>query len=240
MTKYNTICLIVAAGDGVRMQSPEQDIPKQYQKLANSPVLRHSAQAFIHNPKIDKVRIIFNPKHQELYDASVGDLDLLPPVAGGKTRQESVYLGLQSIAEFSPQNVLIHDAARPLVNDNIIFDVISGLTKSNAAIPAIALSDTLKKCTNGKIIETLPRENIFCAQTPQGFIYKEILETHEKAAKEPSPHPSPTGRGSFFTDDASIFEYFQKEVTIVPGSITNIKITNPEDFKIAEALLQQK
>lgn len=238
MTQYNTICLIVAAGSGERFSAPSGGkLSKQYCALGGIPILRHSVVTFINHPQIDAVRVIYNPVNTEYYENAVMGLDMLSPVAGGSLRQDSVQLGLQSIAEFSPQKVLIHDAARPLVDVQIISQIINKLDKVNAAIPVFQITDTVKNCENGKIIETLPRDNLFAAQTPQGFVYKEILEAYNSVSNRQNKQKSQKSKPPIFTDEASLFEYLHKEVSIVNGSQRNLKITTNEDLKIAEALL---
>lgn len=227
MTKYNTICLIVAAGSGERLSG---DIPKQYLLLNDKPILRHSVESFLTHPEIDTVRVVYNPEHQELYRSTVGGLPILHPVEGGKTRQESVLLGLLSLEKYSPQKVLIHDAARPLVDARIISDIINALDTTNAAIPALPIDDTIKTCENGKIINTVPRENLMIAQTPQGFVYKEILAAHKLVN-------SKNNNSSLFTDDASLFEHINKEVKIIAGSQNNFKITTKSDLQRAEIIM---
>jgi 2-C-methyl-D-erythritol 4-phosphate cytidylyltransferase/2-C-methyl-D-erythritol 2,4-cyclodiphosphate synthase len=215
---YNTIALIVAAGSGQRVGGA---IPKQYLDLGGIAILRRSVLAFLEHPKIDAVRVAYNPADDDLYQKAVAGLDILPPIAGGVTRQDSVRLGLESLLEFSPQKVLIHDAARPFVSD----DIISQVLKHNAAIPAIAVEDTLKKTDGGKIVATVGRESLMRAQTPQGFLYRDILAAHKKVA------------GQSFTDDAAIYEHLGLEVAIVPGSQENFKITTEEDFIRAERMM---
>ncbi len=156
---------------------------------------------------------------------------LLPPVAGGATRQESSRLGIEAIAKHNPKKVLIHDGARPFVDSRIITDIINALDETCAAIPALPVEDTIKEIENGRIIKTIPRENLFRAQTPQGFVYSEV-----RSGEHTSNFSLLT---SHFTDDASIFEHLQKEVRIIPGSQNNFKITTTEDLQRGEILMSQ-
>lgn len=235
MTQYNTIALIVAAGSGERLSG---DTPKQYLPLNGKPILRHSVGAFSNHPQIDAVRVVYNPEYQALYNNAVGDLHTLPPVAGGKTRQESVRLGLLSLAQHSPQKILIHDAARPLVDARIISDIINTLDTTNAVIPTLPIGDTIKNCENGKITNTIPREKLMLAQTPQGFDYKEILEAHKTLNSEPSIANSKDNNLPLFTDDASLFEHLNKEVKFIAGSQNNFKITTKSDLQRAENIMR--
>jgi 2-C-methyl-D-erythritol 4-phosphate cytidylyltransferase/2-C-methyl-D-erythritol 2,4-cyclodiphosphate synthase len=222
MNNYKTICLIAAAGSGARVGG---ELPKQYIQLGGKPMLRHTVLAFLNHPQVDAVRVIYNPADKDLYELAVGDLDLLPPVAGGVLRQDSVRGGLESLAEFAPEKVLIHDAARPFVTGEIISDVINAISDSTGALPALHVEDTLKKCADGKIIKTIDRENLMRAQTPQGFVYNEILDAHQRVV------------GNSFTDDAAIFEHLGLTVKVVSGSQNNFKVTTTEDFHRAEAIM---
>ena len=106
--------LIVAAGSGVRFGGP---VPKQYQDVGGMPILRRSVLAFLNHPHIDSVQVVISPQHRDFYDRAVAGLDLPPPVHGGKTRQDSVRLGLEALAKSNkPDLVMIHDAARPLID----------------------------------------------------------------------------------------------------------------------------
>lgn len=223
-------------------------MPKQYLLLAGEPILRHSATAFLNHPQIDTVLVVYNPEHQDLYNAAVGDLPLLAPVAGGKTRQDSVRLGLEAIAKYNPQKVLIHDAARPMVDARIISDVINALDDTSGVIPAFSVPDTIKKCKNGKITATIPRDDLMLAQTPQGFVFEEIFDAHSKClslvvdslSQESLNDKRQTindKRIPNFTDDASLFEHLGKEVKIVAGSQNNFKITTENDLKKAEIIM---
>jgi 2-C-methyl-D-erythritol 4-phosphate cytidylyltransferase/2-C-methyl-D-erythritol 2,4-cyclodiphosphate synthase len=237
MKQYHTIALIVAAGNGERFYKNARNqfaglTPKQYLPLSGKTILRHSVTAFLNHPKIDAVCVVYNPEFKELYDKTVADLPLLPPVTGGKTRQESVQSGLENIKKYAPQKVLIHDSARPLIDSRIISDIVDALDYCSGAIPAIAVDDTIKNVAKDQIKGTLPRDNLMRAQTPQGFIFSEILE----ANKILSSPPPPIARGGF-TDDASIFEHLGKPVAIVAGSQNNFKITNYEDLERAEIIM---
>ncbi|PIR39258.1 MAG: bifunctional 2-C-methyl-D-erythritol 4-phosphate cytidylyltransferase/2-C-methyl-D-erythritol 2,4-cyclodiphosphate synthase [Alphaproteobacteria bacterium CG11_big_fil_rev_8_21_14_0_20_39_49] len=225
MNKLKTYCLIVAAGHGTRTGSTT---PKQYMNLHGMPMLRHTVLVFLNNPNIDGVLVVYNPNHKDLYDFAVGDLEVLAPASGGITRQESVRHGLEALKEYKPHKVLIHDAARPLVSDRIINAVIDAVSENIAVIPAVAVEDTLKKCENGKVTGTIDRTQIIRTQTPQGFIYKEILNCHNEA------------KGRNFTDDAAIKEYLGENVITVDGSQLNFKITTKEDFERAERIMSMK
>jgi 2-C-methyl-D-erythritol 4-phosphate cytidylyltransferase / 2-C-methyl-D-erythritol 2,4-cyclodiphosphate synthase len=220
-----TVALIVAAGRGSRMPG---DIPKQYRHLQGRAILRHVLEAFVAHPGISEVRTVIHPDDAVLFaDASRG-MDLGAPVLGGETRQASVKNGLEALATgSSPDRVLIHDGARPFVSPALIDRVIGALDVSDGAVPALPVTDTVKRVSAVAIIETVDRSGLFRAQTPQGFWFAALLSAHEKAVQ------SVTGQS--FTDDASIAEAAGLRVTVVAGEESNIKITHDDDMPRAAA-----
>jgi 2-C-methyl-D-erythritol 4-phosphate cytidylyltransferase/2-C-methyl-D-erythritol 2,4-cyclodiphosphate synthase len=222
-----TIALIVAAGRGARFGG---DIPKQYRALGGRAVLRHGVERMMAHPGIAGVRVVISPEDRARYDAAVAGLDLLAPVAGGATRQQSVCNGLESLAHLTPDAVLIHDAARPFVDSGIIDRVIEGLGRAPGAIAALPVVDTIKRAQDDAgptpVIETTTsRERLWRAQTPQGFHFEAILAAHRAAA------------GSEYTDDAAVAEATGLAVELVMGSEENFKITTEGDLQRAERLL---
>ncbi len=217
------VALITACGRGNRFNQGE-GIPKQYLPLAGVPLLRHSILAFLNHPKISDVICVIHPDDVALYEEAVLGLDLLNPVFGGDTRQSSIRLGLEALREYNPNKVLIHDGVRPFVSKRIINGILEKLETHPAVIPAVQVEDTLKKYSDGKIEWTLERENLWRAQTPQGFLYEDILNSHV-AFKDLN-----------FTDDAALNEYAGIPVAIVPGSQNNFKLTTEEDYEIAKRM----
>lgn len=222
MTKI--VALITACGRGNRFNQGE-GVPKQYLPLAGVPLLRHSILAFLNHPKISDVICVIHPDDLNLYEETVVGLDLLNPVFGGDTRQASIRIGLEALREYNPSKVLIHDGVRPFVSKRIINGILKKLETHPAVIPAIAVEDTLKKYSDGKIEWTLERENLWRAQTPQGFLFEDILNSHV-AFKDLN-----------FTDDAALNEYAGIPVAIVPGSQNNFKITTEEDYERAKTVI---
>ncbi|MGB9154051.1 MAG: bifunctional 2-C-methyl-D-erythritol 4-phosphate cytidylyltransferase/2-C-methyl-D-erythritol 2,4-cyclodiphosphate synthase [Alphaproteobacteria bacterium] len=215
--------LIVAAGTGSRFGG---SLPKQYHDLGGEAILRRSVLAFFNHPHIDSVRVVINPDHRAMYDAAVGDLGLPEPIAGGNSRQESVHLGLEALAKGTlPDFVMIHDAARPLIDIATITDVRRALDNAKGAIAAKPLVDTLKRGNDTAIITTIDRANLWQAHTPQAFHFNDILVAHRAAA------------GSQLTDDAAVAEKAGITVTLVPSNPDNMKITNPDDLDRAARLL---
>ena len=221
MTKI--VALITACGRGNRFNRGE-GIPKQYLPLAGLPLLRHSILAFLNHPQIDDVMCVIHPEDIALYEEATAGLDLLNPVFGGDTRQASIRFGLEALREHNPDKVLIHDGVRPFVSKRVINGILEKLETHPAVIPAVAVEDTLKKYSDGKIEWTLERENLWRAQTPQGFIYEDILNSHI-AFKDLN-----------FTDDSALNEYAGIPVAIVPGSQNNFKITTEEDYERAKRM----
>jgi 2-C-methyl-D-erythritol 4-phosphate cytidylyltransferase/2-C-methyl-D-erythritol 2,4-cyclodiphosphate synthase len=215
--------IVVAAGTGARVGGG----PKQYRMLAGVPVLARTIAAFTRRGDVNWVLPVINPSHGDLYASlKLDDPKLMPPVGGAATRQGSVLAGLEALASRAPDLVLIHDAARPLVDDDVISGVITAL--GDAALPVLPVTDTIKRSSDGRFAEgTEDRNTLFAAQTPQGFSYHAILDAHRRAAAEPAE----------FTDDAAIAEWAGIAVTLTPGSSRNIKLTHPADFERAERLL---
>ncbi len=218
------VALVVGAGRGRRFGG---DIPKQYRSLGGVPLLRHTLAAFVDHPAVDSVRAVIHPDDRDLYDDAGQGLDLLDPVPGGATRQDSVRLGLVSLAERAPGQVLIHDAARPFPSADLIGRVIDALGETPGAVPAVPVADTLKRGTaDRRIAGTVDRHGLWRAQTPQGFHFQTILEAHAAAR----------GRDDL-TDDAAVAELAGVSVALVTGSEENFKVTTRDDLdKAARAL----
>ena len=213
-----TVVLIVAAGRGYRVGG---EIPKQYIKLGNRALLHKTATAFIGHPAVDAVRVVIHPDDRSLYDAAVTGLDLLDPVAGGATRQESARLGLESLLGLSPDNVLIHDAARPYIDFESISRVLGALKHAPGALPVLPVTDTLKKGEDDIVVSTVDRSTVWRAQTPQGFHFDKILNAHRSVI------------GQELTDDVSVAEAAGLKVVMVEGDQRNIKITTADDLSLS-------
>ena len=223
-----TAALIVAAGRGSRAAGP---MPKQYAVIGGSTVLARTMQVFSSLSDIDIVQVVIHADDSALYDTTApADAKFLAPVTGGKSRQDSVRLGLEALASRAPAHVLIHDAARPFVSAETIRAVIAALSTHAGAIAAQPVVDTLKRATAaGVIADTVARDDLWRAQTPQGFRFADILDVHRRAARE--------GRTSF-TDDAALAEWAGLSVKLVEGNADNIKLTTAEDIRDANARVQ--
>ena len=216
-----TVALLVAAGRGARFGG---DVPKQFLPLLGRPVLRHAAEALLREGGVDAILPVSAPGEEARLAAMLEGLPALPPVAGGATRQASVRAGLEALAAEPPARVLVHDAARPVVPPVTLAALLAALETVPGAIPAQPVSDTLKRGAEGRIVETVPREGLFRAQTPQAFRYPELLAAHRAAQAEA-------------TDDAALLEAAGLPVALVPGHDTNVKITWPEDIARVEAMM---
>ncbi len=210
--------LIVAAGSGSRHGG---ELPKQYQLLGSRPMLRHSVETFCRHPAIDRVRVVIGAGHAELYRTAVGALPVETSIQGGATRQESVRRGLEALANDPPDLVLIHDAARPLVSPDVISRVIATLDAADAAVAALPVVDTLRR-EGGGIVD---RNSLWQVQTPQGFRFERILAAHRAATDD------------LATDDAGLAERAGIPITLVEGSMSNLKVTRAGDLATAEAFL---
>lgn len=211
--------LIVAAGKGERAGT---GLPKQYERLAGQPMLLRTVQAFSGY----MVRVVIGRGQEELAAAALEGLDLPAPVLGGATRQESVRLGLEALRKDAPDFVLIHDAARPLVSAKVIGDVVKALEAgADGALPMVAAADTLRRRDSDGRWTLVPRDNLYRAQTPQGFVYAKIAAAHRDHASQE------------VTDDVALAELAGLKVEMVEGEEKNIKVTRKEDFALAESLM---
>ena len=224
--------MIVAAGRGLRA-SRDGLSPKQYAALAGRPVLAHAISAFEAVSGVARIVVVIHPNDADLYAESArlalsGRLG--PPVAGGTTRQESVRLGLEALAEDAPEHVLIHDAARPFVSPATIEAVLEALGRHEGAIAAQPVADTLKRAgADGAVSETVSRDGLWQAQTPQGFRFASILSAHRRAAD---------ANRADFTDDAALAEWAGISVALVPSGRRNFKITTHEDLAMADDIMR--
>jgi 2-C-methyl-D-erythritol 4-phosphate cytidylyltransferase / 2-C-methyl-D-erythritol 2,4-cyclodiphosphate synthase len=218
--------VVVAAGRGYRAGG---DGPKQYRAIAGEPVIRPTLTAFLRHPQVDAVQPVIHPDDADAFRAATAGLDnLLPPVPGGATRQASVRAGLQALRAAAPELVLIHDAARPFLSGDLISRAIAAAKQHGAAVPAIAITDTVKQIdAQDMISETLDRSRLRTVQTPQAFAYDLIVALHGRAAA--------AGREDF-TDDAALAEWAGHRVNAFPGESTNVKLTTNDDFERAEML----
>lgn len=222
--------LIVAAGRGSRFGGP---LPKQYALLGHQPVLGRTLAVLRAIPGINGIRVVIAAGDEGLYRAAVADFDLPPPILGGPSRQLSVLNGLEALTTEAPDLVAIHDAARPFVRAADIAACLEVVATPNVhgAVLGIPLADTLKRVTGrGAISETVPRDNLWRAQTPQIFRFEPLLRAHRAAAELGATE------ATALTDDAAIAERAGLKVVMVAGSGDNTKITTAEDLQRASTM----
>ena len=218
-----TIALLVAAGKSERMQ---MDVPKPYLQLGEENLMGRTVSAFLNHPDIDGVRVVIRREHHAQFKRATEGLTMFPCVIGGNTRQESVRLGLESIAHRKPEYVLVHDIARPMVSPELITRVCEALKTQTAVIPSLSITDTVRRMESGKS-ETVNRDNLYTIQTPQGFHYEMLLAAHLQC------------KGQNLTDDAAVVEKSGGRVTLVEGEKNNIKITTKADLDTMQAFFSQ-
>ena len=209
--------LLMAAGQGARFGT---GTPKQYLPLLGRPVLRHAAEGLLRDGRVDRLLPICAAGEEARVAALLDGLPVMDPVAGGASRQASVRAGLEALARAAdgpPDAVLVHDAARPVVPAGTIARLLAALADGSGAIPAQRVTDTLKRGDGRRIAATVPRDDLWRAQTPQAFRFPMLLAAHRAAAGEA-------------TDDAQLLEAAGETVLLVEGSESNVKITFPEDL----------
>jgi 2-C-methyl-D-erythritol 4-phosphate cytidylyltransferase/2-C-methyl-D-erythritol 2,4-cyclodiphosphate synthase len=211
--------VVVAAGRGVRAGG---DGPKQYREIGGEPVIRSSLRGLAGHPGIAVVQPVIHPDDAALFRTAASGLDVLEPVFGGATRQASVRAGLEKLSPLSPDLVLVHDAARPFASAALISRGIAAARATGAAIPAIAIADTVKTVDpSGTVTGTIDRAPLRLVQTPQAFVFAALLEAHHRAQA--------AGREDF-TDDAALAEWAGLKVSTFAGEAGNMKLTTAEDF----------
>ncbi|MBI1363280.1 MAG: 2-C-methyl-D-erythritol 2,4-cyclodiphosphate synthase [Proteobacteria bacterium] len=211
----NTAALIVAAGRGTRFGGA---LPKQYALLGGRPVLRKTVDTFAAHPQVGTVYVVIHPDDEALAHAALKGLNVRF-VHGGDSRQSSVYHGLLAMAadSLNPGHVLIHDGARPHTSPQLITRVLDALQAgATAVVPALTSVDALARVADGLLAGPVagPTARL---QTPQGFIFTDILHAHHAA------------KGRNLRDDTAVAQQADLAVHVVEGCATNIKITHPQD-----------
>lgn len=224
--------IIVAAGRGLRV-GEHTDGPKQYRKIGHQSVIAHTFSAFIDHPSTAGIVAVIHPDDEEIFEAALRPVRAAIPIRivhGGATRQASCRLGLEAIRGKNIDYALIHDAARPFVDKATIDGVLDGLAGgAKAVLPAVAVADTLKRAdSSGTVSDTVSRDGLYAAQTPQGFDFAAIFSAHQKAEVEGHTE---------FTDDCAVMEWAGHQVQLSQGTSSNIKITTPEDIILANEKL---
>lgn len=230
MTLPQIAAVVVAAGRGIRVGG---DTPKQYRRVGGQAVLTRTLAALAAHPGVARIQVVIAADAAAFYDECLGDLPpearakLARPAAGGATRQDSVRAGLEALAgDGAPDLVLVHDAARPFVDDALIDRAVAAAETHGAAVPGVPVSDTIKVVEpDGRVRETPKREELRAVQTPQAFRFALLHEAHRRAAAE--------GLDGF-TDDGALAEWAGLPVAVFPGDLRNRKITQAADLVEAD------
>ena len=213
------IAIILAGGSGTRFKSK---IPKQYFKIGNQSIINYTIDSFEKSSLIDRIIIVVDEKY-------INQIGKENPehivVSGGKSRFESSYNGILACPKNS-KKVLIHDAARPFISQEIITSCIEALNNYEAVVTSIQTTDTVIRVKNMEILQVEDRNQIFLNQTPQGFKYKTILDAHKN-------------RTGSVTDDISLLDLNKTKCKVIKGSKKNIKITTNDDIQFAMHILNQ-
>jgi 2-C-methyl-D-erythritol 4-phosphate cytidylyltransferase len=211
----------------------QSSIPKQYLCLGGKPILAQTLQVFEECPAVDGIYIIVPPDQMDMVQKDIVEKyqfkKILKLVRGGKSRQQSVWNGLKAIRS-ECSIVVVHDGVRPFVNRQMIELSIEAADEHGAAVVAVPVKDTVKRAVKGKKIQTLPREEIWLAQTPQSFRFPLLMKAYQKAYQEEV----------LGTDDGFLVERLGNPIVLVQGDYANIKITTPEDLTFAEAYLPKE
>lgn len=224
--------VVVAAGRGERAGASEEG-PKQYRTIGGKPVITHTLEKFASWELSRHIVVVIHPDDEVLFAKAASQVQSGAPidaVHGGLTRQQSVLAGLHHLRSKNLTHVLIHDAVRPFFDHTLLDRIASVLSEGVPAIlPAMPVADTLKRADlDGKVLDTVPRSQLFAAQTPQSFAFEPILAAHEKAA---------SANMTDFTDDAAIAEWAGIPVRIVEGLADNVKLTVKRDIAMADSRL---
>jgi len=219
----NCAVIVVGAGQGTRHGG---EIPKQYQKLAGTPVFRRTLKAFIDHPEVNSVIAVIAPDDAALFARASEELNVRT-VFGGATRTASVRAGLAALQADPPDIVLIHDAARPLISKTLISRLIASTSEVQGAAPSLNLSDALKRVdAHGLPVEDVARAGLVQVQTPQAFPYAPLRSAYETADET-----------SAFADDLALAKAAGLNCVLVEGDMDNFKITHAGDLDRAARCL---
>ncbi len=223
--------VLVAGGAGTRFggQANSQTVPKQFLPLNGYRLYIWSLSRLYHSGAFKDIVVTSPARYVDEIQTEITRLlpGSITVIAGGGSRQESVSLALEKLAELGkPDFVVVHDAARPFVSDKTINDAITTVTTLGACTVATPVSDTIKLVEHEKICQTINRENLYAVQTPQAAPFDLLIDCHRLARQS----------GLGVTDDAAILEHFGHEVVIFEGSTNNIKVTVLDDLRACELL----
>ncbi len=216
--------VVPAAGQGDRLPGP---MAKQFRLLAGVPLLHHTLSRLTEEGRVGHIVVALPSAEMSSFDPPEDLAMPVRPVAGGSRRQDSVANGLAALPD-EAEWVVVHDGARPLLPAGLVEACLAGAQETGACIAALPVTDTVKRADQECFLrETLPRGDLWLAQTPQ-VVRRDLLERALESA---------AARGFEGTDEAALLEAIGVGVKIVPGSKMNLKITTPEDLALAEAYL---
>ncbi len=222
------VAVILAAGRSSRMGGGEN---KVLRSVGGRPILAYSLEAFQHCPTVTSIVVVGRKEDRPNLERIIHDT---APKAignladGGNERFDSVLQGLEFSTRFQPDAVLIHDSARPFVESRYILDSLQSLSPSVGCVIGVPLKDTLKETDpSGMVVRTHERSKFWLSQTPQTFLFEDILKAYRACV--PPPYP---------TDDGAVLEWNGGRVKMVEGSYLNMKLTTPDDWLLAEAIFR--
>ncbi len=222
------VAIVVAGGKGERMAA---GVPKAFIPLAGVPLLLHSVRVFDAAPSVTSiVAVVPADRVEDTRALLTATGKPVVVVAGGERRQDSVRAGLDACPAGFDGVVLVHDAARPLLDAGLVDAIVTAAAEAGAAIPVLPLADTIKRVEAGLVQETVDRASLAAAQTPQGFSAALLRRAYDAAFRE----------GALLTDEAMAVERIGGSVRAVPGSAANRKITTPDDLAWAEDLVRRR
>jgi 2-C-methyl-D-erythritol 4-phosphate cytidylyltransferase len=219
--------IIVAAGEGKRFGG---DVPKQFLEIAGKPLIIHTIQRFESCPEIDEIILLLPPTRAKDFSqlSKKHHLKKISKIlSGGETRSASVLNGLNAVNSETAEIIAVHDGARPLVTVEEISSTIIKARETGAACLVAPVTDTIKEISGNKILRTIDRARLRRALTPQCFRYEILRRAFEEIDFSENA-----------TDECFLVEKLGAEISLIEGSVKNIKITHPEDFAIAEILLK--
>ena len=223
-----TLAVLVAAGRGERIGTAR---PKAFLEIGGRPLLVRAAQALSAASRVDAIVAVVPRDEIEVARQLLAPVAKVSAVvAGGERRQDSVLAGLKQAPAGFDGVVLVHDAARALVEPMLVDAVAEAALRHGAALPVVGVVDTIKRVSGDSVVETIDRATLGAAQTPQGFRYALLLRAYEAAYREQVA----------LTDESMAAERLGERVATIPGSSRNRKITTPEDLAWAESLLRHE
>lgn len=222
--------VVLAAGQGKRMLAGKN---KMLLDLLGMPIIVHTLLVFEKDPFCERITLVANRDDYSMIAKWMDTYNITKVAAvteGGKERQDSVYQGLTALSHDPDSIILIHDGARPLITHSEIHQVVEAAERDRVAILAVPVKDTIKQVRGMKVEKTMDRSSLWMVQTPQAFRFSAILSAHHYAKEHQLD----------VTDDASMMEALNEEVTVVTGKYRNIKLTTPEDLLVAEQFMHDR